>query len=137
MHGLFLIGCQPAADRERLPAQGIVYLGDKPLTNATLTFTPHNETPGEGGSGQSNAQGEFQIAGFEGKPGLVAGVYRVSISKLLRPDGSEFPANSELGPMDSDGRESIPEKYSDPLRTELTANVIPGSGKFEFKLLAD
>lgn len=135
--GMFVIGCQPATDTSRVPVKGIVLLGDKPLANTMLTFTPQNETPGQGGSGRSNAQGDFQIAGFDGKAGLTAGDYRVSISKLLRADGSDFPANSELGPMDSDGRESIPEKYSDPLQTVLIAKVTPSVGKLEFKVTAE
>lgn len=130
---LFCSGCSSGEATTLLPVQGIVLRGDKPLPNALVTFIPHESTTGQGGSGRTSLQGEYRIQGYDGRAGLVAGQYRVTVSRILLPDGTDFPANSPVGPMDSNGRESLPEKYSDPAQTELLVSVQEG-GNYELRL---
>ena len=68
--------------------------------------------------------------------GAAAGSYRVVISKLVTPDGSDFTPDPNSGPMDTGGfKELLPATYTDTLQTTLTADIPDGgTSTLEFKL---
>src|SRR5437879_4035780 len=116
---LGLAGC-PSADQ--VPVTGTVTLDGAPLTHPVVTFRPPDpQTPGLGGSAETDKDGKYAIVGARGEKGLPAGEYTVVISRRLRPDGS--PADPNVPPIESDAHETLPEKYSDLKATTLRATV--------------
>lgn len=133
---LLVAGCRTSSPVEVVPVRGVVRLKHQPLANAVVTFIPIHETPGQGGQAVTNSAGEFQVAGHQGEPGLKPGQYRVAVSKLLRADGTEFPFDSPVSPMDADARESIADAYSDPAATQLSADVQSSMPSLELEVTA-
>ncbi len=68
------------------------------------------------------------------RAGVPVGEYRVTIIKLEMPDGSDFPANSDIAPMDSPARQILDDRYSDDRQTILTATVPVGGDEIDFPL---
>lgn len=134
-----LLGCGSGRDANLpslVPLSGTVTWGGRPLTGAVITFTPVGATRGTGSTGRTSPEGKYTLKARGGGAGAVAGQYKVVISKLVLPDGSDFPADSPVGPMDSPAREVLPSRYSDPERTKLTARVPEGGGTVDFPLEA-
>ncbi len=50
------------------------------------------------------------------------------------PDGSDFPLDSDVAPMDSPAKEVLPGIYSDMDQTTLKATVPEGGGTIDFAL---
>jgi hypothetical protein len=135
---LALAGCSSAPQGPQLvPVEGIVILDGKPLGKADLIFVPLGQTLGQGGVGQTDAAGKFELSSHDRKrKGASAGSYRVVINKLVKPDGTDFVPNPNAGPMDTGGfREMLPTIYSDMGQSQLTAEVPEGGAKnLELKL---
>jgi hypothetical protein len=101
-------------------------------------LSPQGETRGSTALyGKTDANGKFAVTSPDGKhPGAAVGSYKVVISKLVKPDGSDFIPDPNTGPDDTGGyRPLLPGKYSDESQTVLTADVPAGGTKsLEFKL---
>lgn len=117
-----------------VPVEGIVTLDDAPLSSAMITFFPVGETRGRGAVGYTNDQGHYKLEAPDGRPGVPVGEYRVTIIKLEMPDGSDFPANSDVAPMDSPARQILDDQYSDDRHTILAETVPEGGAKINFEL---
>jgi hypothetical protein len=128
---LAALGCGKSDRVPVVPVSGTVTLNGEPLPGAAVTFIPAGETLGTGGSAVTAADGSYTLTSREGR-GLVPGEYRVTISRWLRPDGSPPPA--EVAPIDSDARETLPERFSDRDQTILTATVSEGGAAIDFPL---
>src|SRR5262245_34491084 len=87
-------GCKDSDTGDLVPVTGTVTLDGKDLANAVLRFEPTGETKGQGGIGVTDASGKFAIKGRNGKEGVPPGTYKVVISKLVMPDGSDAPPDS-------------------------------------------
>ena len=124
---------QPAGS-PLVPITGTVEWKGEVLTDAMVHFTPTENTAGAGGTGRTNAKGVYKLTNVRGGAGVVAGEYKVIISRRILPNGLPIPENYNVGPMDSDARESLPMEYSDPDQTMLTANVSAGIPPIDFKL---
>lgn len=114
---------------------GIVYMDDKPLEGALVTFT----TKDFAGMGRTNAEGRYELT-----QGAVPGPNKVFISKIdqgdieLDPEGGmdegqlqamQNPAagpgkKTQLGP-----KQLIPDRYSDEAKSELTYPVPDGGAR--------
>lgn len=108
------------------PVKGTVYLNDQPLANADVTFSPLGETPGIGGQARTNSEGQFQVNYGRGGEGLPAGEYQVAVSVRVMPDGSPAPPEENVDPIESQGRETLPPKYSNVEQSELKVTLEPG-----------
>jgi hypothetical protein len=112
---------------EPVPASGKVTLNDKPLDQARVLLSPKGSTPGHGASGVTNASGEFTLSTLTPKgeiiPGAIPGEYKVTISRMVKSDGSVLSPESKEPPILSGGMESMPLFYSDINQTRLLANV--------------
>ena len=97
--------------------------------------TRWGETRGGGAVGRTNAEGKFELKSPPRGLGAVSGEYKVQISKLIMPDGSDFPENSSVAPMDSPAKENLPPQYSDQEQTTLTTRVPEAGGELSFKLV--
>jgi hypothetical protein len=133
-----LFGCNTGQPGPKLvPAGGTVTLDGKPLGAADVMFVPQDETKGQGGAARTDATGKFELLSQDRKKkGAAVGSYRVIISKLVKPDGTDFIPDPNSGPMDTGGfKELLPATYSDPNQTSLTAEVPDGGAAgLEFKL---
>lgn len=134
---LLLAGCGTARDPnlpDLVPVTGTITIDGKPATNTTIALIPSGSTIGTGSGGATDAQGKFTVRTAHDGIGAPVGEYTVVISKLKRKDGSDFPLDSPEGPMDAGADESLPPKYSNPEKTELTATVPAGGGTLDFAL---
>lgn len=131
---LFL-GCGASTDGPPLvPVSGTVTLDGKALSGALVTFIPSGQTGGTDVSGRTDRQGRYELVSPKGRLGAVVGRYKVTVSRLLLPDGAEYTPDPDVPPIESPARESLPPHYSDADRTQLTATVAEGGGNIPFQL---
>ena len=121
-----------SSDSDLKPATGEVKYKGQPLAGATIRFVPAGTTGGFGGSGKTDANGNYEITYVRGGKGLLPGEYRVTVSKRVMPDGSAPPENVE--PIDSPAGETLPRHYSDEAATQLTKTVLAEGGTINFDL---
>ena len=117
-----------------MPVSGAVTLNGKLLSGATIAFVPNGATRGTGANGYTDAAGHYELMAKSGKKGVPAGEYRVVITKFVMPDGSDFPADSKLAPIESSAKQSLPPKYSEADQTVLKANVSENACVIDFPL---
>ncbi len=117
-----------------VPVEGTVTLDGKPLGGTSVTFIPTGTTRGNGAMGYTDAEGKYKLSDPRGGEGSPAGEYRVTCNKLVMPDGTDFPMNSDIPPMDSPAREVLPLIYSDMDETTLTFTVPEAGGTADFEL---
>ncbi|HEY7428712.1 MAG TPA: hypothetical protein VH682_31065 [Gemmataceae bacterium] len=124
---LGLLGCGDGL--KRVPVQGKITAKGQPLENATVQFIPAGSTQGEGGMGVSDNDGNFTLIGSRaGAKGVVAGEYKVRVSRLLARDGTPLPADAKQA--DNPGcKESVPVPYASLEATPLKATVPEAGGE--------
>lgn len=93
---------------------GTVTLDGRPLSNASIHFTPTQG--GRGSYSRIDEQGRYALHFLPGRPGALAGMHRVSISTADESGGSE----------------TVPSCYNRD--SELTAAVSPGVTTIDFDL---
>lgn len=125
-----LVGCGGGTDA--IVVTGTVTEDDKPLNHALVTFLPQGETSGLGGAGKTGSDGKYTLTPSRGGKGIAPGEYKVTISRLLRPDGSE--ADPKVPPIESDARETLPAIYSNREQTTLHATVSKEAKVHNFSL---
>lgn len=131
-------GCGPKPP-ETIPVTGLVTLNGQPCSKASVNFIPQGETKGRGGQGQTDEQGRFTVhlddgKSAQGSAGLMAGGYKVLISKLVNPDGTPYKAVPDVAPIDSNARETLPEIYSHYEQTKLSVDIQAPSRDLKFDL---
>jgi len=123
-----------------VPCTGSVTMGGKPLTQAMVLFIPDVSTQGQGGSAQTDDSGKYTVSSRNSKgetiPGIIPGKYRVSFSRMVKPDGSVWVPDptSSAGPATFGAREELPLKYSDPANSIQIAEVKAGGAPVDFDL---
>ncbi len=119
------IGCRSGI--ELLPVSGVVTLDGKPVEQATVLFKPES---GPVAYGQTDSAGRFELT-TAGRKGAVPGKHKVSITKT-KVTGV---GNDEMVDPEKVKTEWIvPQKYTDPEQSGLTAEVARGKTSFEFQL---
>ena len=129
----FALGCDGGAG-EASAVSGLVTLDGKPLAGAGVTFEPALKTSGRGAVGISGPDGKFIAKPPGRKDELAAGKYKVIVSRYVLPDGAVFEPNDTTSPLSVGASEQLPPRYSDPERTELTAELPAGGGTVNFEL---
>lgn len=130
---LAALGCKRSAGPpqvEKLPVKGVVTLDGKPLAGARVVFQPND--PGGTAVGRTNESGAYELEAMSGQSAALQGECKVTISLMLKPDGS--PPGPNEAPMAVGAQESLPKKYSFPGSTTLKADVPGGGGTFDFPL---
>jgi len=97
----------------------------KPLEGASITFVGIGSTPGLGGTGITDAAGNFKVSHFRAGDGLDPGQYKVIVSKLVMQDGSPIPAGT-VSVAELSTREMLPPRYSDYGKSILTSTITDG-----------
>jgi len=110
---LFVFGCGSSNRPELVPVTGVVTMNGKPLEGARVTFVPENI---RGASAETDAAGNYELIYIRDIKGAPPGLHKVFISKLV------------------DEQESIPNQYSSPEMTTLTAEVTDSGNKIDFDL---
>ena len=127
-------GCRDANVPDLVPVGGTVRLDGEPLSGALVEFHPRGDIPGNGGGGRTNGDGKYQLQTGQGHHGIPMGEYQVVIIKLVMPDGSDFPVDSDVPPIESSAKQVLPARYSDGDLTELRANVVAETETLDFSL---
>jgi len=147
-----LIGCGRQAGVEGvIKVTGTVTYQGKPVDGASVTFSPDSAT-GRAASGRTDASGRFELTTLNAGDGVLAGSYKVAISKIedldpahhitaeemakLAEQGKSVPiASMKTGQKGGGLKHHVPEKYEKADSSGLTATVkAGGDNKFEFTL---
>jgi hypothetical protein len=98
---------------KRVPVQGkVTSQGGTPIPNAVISFVPMSTTKGEGGIATADQDGSFTLIGSRrGDKGVVAGKYKVRVSRFVERDGSPLPADWTQADHPH-AKETVPPPYS-------------------------
>ena len=125
---LLSIGC--GGDSNIGKVEGVVSLDGEPLKRALVCFYP---TDGRASAGQTDEEGHYELQYIRNVKGAVVGPHKVTISTYIHRE--DDPPTSEFG---GNGREeTMPPKYLDRRKTELSATIESGSNKVDFKLTSE
>jgi hypothetical protein len=133
---MVLVGCSGAAvDPNRpkvVPVSGVVSYQGQPIEGAVVTF--NNQAANTTGSAKTDSAGRFVLSTFGKNDGAVPGPQMVAIQRVevidKTPLGVDVSAGGKALPPEI--RWLIPQKYSDPTKSGLTAEV-SASGPNDFK----
>lgn len=108
---------------ELIPVSGKVTLDGKPTSHITVLFNPAKNTAGTGGYGVTDGEGKYALVHRSNQPGIEAGEYIVTFSKVGLPDGSPIPEGKNAA--DVGAIQLLPDKYTNPDRERnlITATV--------------
>lgn len=126
-------GCQRSGGPPQvttLPVTGTVTLDGQPLADADVIFVS-SETSAMF-AGRTGLNGGYQLQSLAGREGALKGEFKVTISRLVTPDG--LPVAPDVAPANVAATEQLPPKYSQLDLTTLTAALSPGGGTFDFPL---
>ena len=124
-----LSGCGEAetAPEVLIPLTGSVTVDGQPAGGVSLSFVPQEGTSGAGGFATTDDQGQFTVKHRSGDAGIEPGTYKVTMSRMLTPDGNPVPAGESA--MDHNATESLPAQYTSadtsPVQTEVTEGMEP------------
>lgn len=137
---VLLTGCGTTASNQPplMPVSGTVTLDGKPISGVAISFIPIGATHSTGASGYTDNAGRYKIMATRGGTGTPVGEYRVVAIKWVMPDGSDFPTNSKVGPMNikSPAKQVLPAKYSAWDQPILKATVRDGANTIDFLLFS-
>jgi len=134
-------GCSSKSSKPDLtPVSGTVTLDGKPLPDADIVFFLQGQSvPGYTASmGKTDAGGKYQLK-FGGQPGAVPGNFRVTVSRIVNESGAALNPEEgmDLTQLEMQGlaKQSLPAKYWNLDKTELTATVEKGKAEgYDFQL---
>lgn len=137
---LSLVGCSGGPEEnpnwpKRYPTSGTVSYQGKPVEGAEVTFT--NQAGTSTGVGKTDSSGKFHLTTYTEKDGVVAGTQVVSIRRVDVIDKTPKDVDVSAGgvAVPPEIKWIIPEKYSIPAKSGLTADVKEtGSNDFNFDL---
>jgi hypothetical protein len=148
-----IVGCGSGGVKlATVPVSGMVLLDGQPIEGAHVAFMPNDIEKGRPANGTTDSSGNFQLKTLSGganlSDGALPGEYKVSVVKIppaagsmpnMGQAGSNSAPDAVLGAPDSaktdTATSSIPEMYSKPENSGLTATVKPsGNEPFKFEL---
>lgn len=122
---LCLCGC-PASSGNIGAVVGVVTLDGVPIEGATVRFYPTSGL--RGSSGKTDENGRYELRYTRSEKGATIGDHKVTISTEVVADNYE-PENAVEA-----RKETIPRKYLDRKKTELSATVESGSNTCNFDI---
>ena len=132
------LGCQretrPAGMPELHPVALTFTQDGTPLAGATVRLVPQDTSNTWYSGGHTDERGIAVIQTDRKYPGVPAGTYKVTVSKLEMP----APASADLSPLDAPPGGStydlVPSEYAHPDKTPLQLTVTAGENQQEFDL---
>lgn len=122
---LCFCGC-PSSDGNIGWVEGVVTLDDEPVAGATVRFYPTTE---RGSSGKTDKNGYYELRQTRSQMGATVGEHKVTIS--TKAEGGY----GQTG--DKPRAETIPKKYLDRKKTELSRTVKSGNNTINFELTSE
>lgn len=119
--------------------QGIVTMGGKPVESGTITFYPRHGRPA---SGAIQPDGSYRLTTFKEGDGAILGQHKVAILATRVSGGAALKSFEEemrgVGSFNTPRKIEwlVPERYSRPETTPLTAEVADGPNVLDFNLPA-
>lgn len=126
---LFLCFCGCPSNGNIGWVEGVVKLDGVPVGNATVIFHPASDARESVGTTDEN--GYYELRYTRNVDGAVVGQHKVTISSEVTAGGYGVEDKVEAQ------AETIPKKYRDPKKTELTETVESGSNTINFDLTSD
>lgn len=125
-------GCSGGPGVELAPVTGKVTLNGEPLAGARISFGPQGGRPSTAVVGPD---GTYELEYTPGYKGAVVGRHTVVISKMVEPDPSRRQVDEYGNPLEEGSitpQELLPPQYN--AATQLSAEVKPGGGPYDFEL---
>jgi hypothetical protein len=129
---LFVLGCSEGGP-EIVPVSGTVLLDGKPVSGAGVLFTPVADGPLA--TGTTDDQGRYSLTTGE-RAGAVPGEHQVTIT-LMKTSGLITEEGGLSGGVAPGGVKTewfVPQKYSRPETSGLTATVASDEKEYNFDL---
>ncbi len=143
-----LAGCakEPTRDGPELAkVTGTITLDGEPVEGAHIKFSPETDNPAA--FAVSDRRGRYELRTFDPGDGAVPGKYGISASKEVTEAGMEFASQAELEayvkehgerPPKGETVSVLPEKYSSPGTSELTAEItVAKKNRFDLELKSE
>ncbi|MCA8982466.1 MAG: hypothetical protein KDA76_01790 [Planctomycetaceae bacterium] len=129
-----ILGCagDPGEQRQLIQVSGIVSLDGSPVEGVTVWFVPRTGTPGNGGTGTTDATGKYTLQEANGQTGVMPGQYDVMFSKFAMPDGT--PVAADVQPESVNAKQFMPRKYLKAETSGISADVSAASSSLDFAL---
>jgi len=134
---LSLAGCSGEDNGVLVPVSGTVTYKGAPLTKGEINFIPE-QAAARGARGTIGEDGRFTLSSYGVDDGAHPGKYKVTI--ISRGDDLPIPAKKKGKMMEEDmqgtGKLLIPSKYTMPMTSNLSAEVVDGGSndiKFDLK----
>jgi hypothetical protein len=108
-----------------------VTAGGVPVDKCTVQFLPLGSTKGQGGLGNTDQDGNFNMASGT-LPGIMPGEYKVRLGRYIAPNGLPATTQEELK-LNPDVRNSIPPTYS-RIDSPLRCTVPEGGGEINIDI---
>ncbi|MGI8978623.1 MAG: hypothetical protein ACR2FY_05325 [Pirellulaceae bacterium] len=126
-------GCgssNPGPTLKVTPVKGKVTMGGEPLADVAVTLTIQGQPPKDflGAGATTDAQGNFEIStGYQ--KGAPAGTYKVTVSKVVGPDGKPIVNDAATGQMADPNSiiELIPPAFNDPEQSTIELTITEGT----------
>ena len=122
---LCFCGCSGASSGNIGLVEGVVTLDGTPVQGAYVRFFPET---GRGSSGKTDKEGHYELRYTRSEDGAIIGNHKVTITTEVGGDNYGIEDASESQTV------SVPKKYLDPKKTELTATVESGKNNINFDL---
>lgn len=123
LFGIF--GCRDTSRLKLVAVQGTVTFQGKTVAGANVFFVP---AKGPRASGETDRNGRFRLMTYSSGDGAVPGDFMVGITKFVKDEATSGDPVPKL-------KNELPEKYSNPSTSTLTATVEAGKkNDFSFDL---
>lgn len=141
---LLAVGCSggnpPPKLADPVPFTGTVKLDGQPLAGATVFFHPKTASGFHGAVGTTDESGNYKLEADVGnnktKPGAIPGNYNVTVSRLVKRDGTVVKFDPNIPPMEQEGVESIPLQFSTVNEEGLSCVVPAAGGTYDIEISA-
>lgn len=126
---LMLSGCGGDIGR----VSGTVTVNGEPISNATIMFYPQE---GRASVGKTDESGKYSLTYTKGVTGAKIGTHVVTVSTEVFAEENRNVDYEETSRMPTvmGRKETMPPKYLDRTKSELTADVKSGSNTIDFDL---
>lgn len=138
-------GCGSQTDvpefyKDLVPVSGVITFKKQPLAGATVTLVPYGTDAVRAAYGLTDAEGKFSVMtpingiSPDKTKGAVPGTYRVLISKIQMPDGTDIPTElTHADAMQQGAKEILPAKYWREENAILQTSIQKGTSPAELK----